>query len=323
MRDKRPAYGFRSAAAAEFPEMVVCGMCFVCNARCVHCPNAATDFTASLSGDDRFMSWEILRRVADECGAHPHSLVRVSSAGEVLMHPDATAMIEYILRVNRARNVALTTNGAMLTRARSESFLANGIRSIEFSLDGHTKELFEAIRVGLDFHAVQRNLDDLLELRTLGGHKTRIIASVIAQPLNWNKVDEIKKYWLDRGVDDVLVRPLLSFKGVIPRTDEQVINQIGEGVPCPFLWERVLVDSVGGVRGCVSDIFNHALLGNVMKNSIGQLWHGPEIEEWRELHLGGKWKEASACGECVDIQTRSWDYNYFYALDKESGSKDD
>ena len=43
-------FGFRTTAASTFPQMVVCGMSFVCNARCIHCPNAATNFTATLKG---------------------------------------------------------------------------------------------------------------------------------------------------------------------------------------------------------------------------------------------------------------------------------
>ena len=126
MRDKRPAYGFRSAAAAEFPEMVVCGMCFVCNARCVHCPNAATNFTASLSGDDRFMSWEIFRLVVVESGGHSHFPVLVSYAGAVLMQPDAIAMFDENLWVHWASNVVLTTIVFKLNFPRFESFFLNG-----------------------------------------------------------------------------------------------------------------------------------------------------------------------------------------------------
>jgi len=307
-------FGFRSTEAEIFPQMVVCGMSFVCNARCVHCPNAATNFSATLKGSDRIMSREVFEAVANECAKYPHSLVRLSSAGEILMHPNAMEFIEYLLTVKTDKNVALTTNGALLSPDKSELLLRGGIRSIEISVDAADKETYEAIRIGLNYETLLRNVTELVRLRNEGGYQTRIMVSVIEQDLNRSRLTQIHDFW-EKIADVVLVRKLLGFAGLVDRPNAAVPYMPSE-TPCPFLWERVLVDPAGNVRGCVNDITGKGILGNVMEQSIASLWKSDLLKSWRNLHLAGKRLDVPLCKDCVDLEYRSWEYNYFYALNK-------
>ncbi len=306
-------FGFRSKEAEKFPEMVVCGISFTCNARCIHCPNAATGFDASLKGDERKMNWDVLRKIADECAKYPHSLVRVSSAGEILVHPEAIEMIEYILDVKKDGNVALTTNGSLLTPEKSLRLLKAGIRSIEVSMDAATKETYEKIRVGLKFDKVLHHIRELVRQRDEGGYDTRVMVSVIEQDENRAEMDFIDEFW-KKEVDEVLTRKMLTFKGIIKREDDAQSSYMPKDTPCPFLWERVLIDAIGNVRGCVSDLYNASCLGNVMEKSISEIWRSETITEWRKLHLEGKKEEVAPCKGCQDLEYRSWNYNYFHAL---------
>lgn len=307
-------FGFRFPAAEDFPQMVVCGMAFTCNARCIHCPNAATDFTASIKGRRRFMSWDILKKVADECACYPHSLVRLSSCGEILLHPEAMDMIEYILTVKSDHNVALTTNGSLLAPEKSLRLLKQGIRSIEISVDAASESTYQLIRKGLKFKAVLDNIRELVRLRNEGKFSTSITVSVIEQEANSSELAMIERFWRNI-VDDVLIRKLLSFKGIIKRK-KAYAPYLPANVPCPFLWERVLIDSVGNARGCVSDIYNTSCIGNVSKRTIASLWQSSLLNTWRRMHLEGKKEDVPMCKGCVDLEFRSWEYNYFFALDK-------
>ena len=113
-------FGFRSESSKLFPQMVVCGLCFRCNAQCIHCPNAATGFKASVKGKDQLMPWETMKQIVDECARYPHSMIRVSSCGEILVHPQAIEMMEYMLKVKADKKVALTTNGSLLTERKKK-----------------------------------------------------------------------------------------------------------------------------------------------------------------------------------------------------------
>lgn len=313
MKHTPETYGFRDQDAERFPEMVVVAMSFRCNARCIHCPNAATDFNATIKGPDRLMTWDVLKEITRQCAPYP-TMMRISSFGEILMHPEAVDMIGYILDRKMDKNVALTTNGSLLTGEKAKRLMEKGIRSIEFSVDAASKEIYEKIRAGLKWDQTLKYITECVRLRDQGHFKTRILVSVIEQPTNQHVIDDIMDYWKSR-VDDVLVRKMLSFKGIIQRPDEYE-KYMPDNTPCPFLWERVVIDPLGNVRGCVSDIHAEFVIGNMMKIGLETLWHSPLMETYREKHLSGKIAECPMCSGCVDLPYRSWNYNYFYALDK-------
>ena len=290
-------------------------MSFVCNARCIHCPNAATNFSATLKGSDRIMSREVFTAVADECAKYPHCLVRLSSAGEILMHPNALELIKYLLAVKTDKNVALTTNGALLTPDKSEQLLKAGIRSIEISVDAADKETYEVIRVGLDYETLLNNVIELVRIRNEGNYSTRIMVSVIEQDLNRSFLTQIHEFW-DKIADVVLVRKLLGFGGLVDRPNAAT-PYMPTDTPCPFLWERVLIDPAGNVRGCVNDITGKGILGNILTQSLAEIWKSPLLNTWRGQHLVGNRQDVPLCENCVDLEYRSWEYNYFHALNKE------
>jgi radical SAM protein with 4Fe4S-binding SPASM domain len=306
-------YAFRSKEAEEFPEMVVVGMSFICNARCIHCPNAATNFEATLKGKDRLMSWEVLKEIARQCARRP-TLLRMSSFGEILMHPQAVEMMCHVLDSKTDKNVALTTNGSLLTGDKAKRLMEKGMRSIEFSADAGSKDIYERIRVGLSWERILGNIEECVNIRDRHNYHTKVMVSVIEQQENEGCIEDTVSFW-EKRVDKVLIRKMLSFKGIVKRP-QKYEEYMTEDTPCPFLWERVVIDPLGNVRGCVSDVNGEFCIGNVMRDSLEEIWHSELIEEYRDKHLSGRMKECSLCKDCVDVQYRSWNYNYFYALEK-------
>ena len=304
-------FGFRNENAKRFPEMVVVGMSFVCNARCIHCPNAATNFEATLTGSQRLMSWGVLKEIARQC-SDQSTLMRISSFGEILMHPEAVEMICHILDTKKDKNVALTTNGSLLSAGKAEILMAKGLRSIEFSVDAGSKQTYEKIRIGLNWENTLKNIETCIDIRNQKGFETKIMVSVFEQPYNEKELEQLVEFWQSR-VDKVLTRKLLSFKGIIKR-QKHYEQYVRDDTPCPFLWERVVVDPLGNVRGCVSDVNAEFVIGNIMDANLGKIWHSELMEEYRQKHLAGQIKNCPLCKDCVDREYRSWTYNYFHAL---------
>ena len=78
-----------------------------------------------------------------------------------------------------------------------------------------------------------------------------------------------------------------------------------------YLFERFNIDSRGDVTVCGEDIAFDEKFGNIMENSIKELWYHPKMEYFREKHLKKKGDEISICSTCPDWQYRSWNYNYW------------
>jgi radical SAM protein with 4Fe4S-binding SPASM domain len=82
-------------------------------------------------------------------------------------------------------------------------------------------------------------------------------------------------------------------------------------VPCPFIFERLNIDSRGNVMVCGYDISANTSMGNVNTESIRDIWHGEGFRFYRDKHLAGRGKDIALCAGCPDWKYRSWQHNYW------------
>ena len=84
-----------------------------------------------------------------------------------------------------------------------------------------------------------------------------------------------------------------------------------EDTPCPFIFERLNIDSRGTVMVCGYDISANTNMGNVETDSIRDIWRGPGFQFYREKHLTGRGADIPLCKGCPDWKYRSWNHNYW------------
>jgi Iron-sulfur cluster-binding domain len=82
-------------------------------------------------------------------------------------------------------------------------------------------------------------------------------------------------------------------------------------VPCPFIFERLNIDSRGNVMVCGYDISAITCMGNVNTDSIRDIWHGEGFRFYRDKHLAGRGKDIALYAGCPDWKYRSWQHNYW------------
>jgi radical SAM protein with 4Fe4S-binding SPASM domain len=90
----------------------------------------------------------------------------------------------------------------------------------------------------------------------------------------------------------------------------------GEWIPCPFIFERLNIDSRGKVMVCGFDIAAVTDMGNIHEKSIREIWKGSGFEYYRQKHLSGKGDDIALCRECPDWKYRSWKHNYWKIVKK-------
>lgn len=92
---------------------------------------------------NRYMSPKTFQKVLKE--AVKHQVFQMAlGGGEPLMHPK---LLDYVAAITQAGMVAnLTSNGALLTRAKAQALKAAGLGQIQFSLNGHNAELHAQTR---------------------------------------------------------------------------------------------------------------------------------------------------------------------------------
>ncbi|MEO9175532.1 MAG: GTP 3',8-cyclase MoaA [Gaiellales bacterium] len=115
-----------------------------CNFRCVYCmPREVFGRDFQFMQRAALLSFEEIERVASAFAAHGVEKLRLTG-GEPLLRRDLETLVEKLVRIDGIKDVALTTNGALL--AKKAQILADaGLRRVTVSLDSLDDETFKAI----------------------------------------------------------------------------------------------------------------------------------------------------------------------------------
>ena len=309
----REHYGLEEGAEL-FPRMVVLAVAYPCNAKCPNCPytEGNSDIRKHYA-DAPFIDPDLFRKIARECGEH-NAWVRITGGGEPMMHPaDLVSLIEYA-KEHRAP-VWLNTNGSCFTESKIDRLLACGLDQIEFSVDAADRETYDKVRPGLDFDRLVSSVRYMLERRKATQATTNIVVSVINQDLLGGTIDDVARFWLELGVDEVIRRKFLtwgtntSLDSLHSADEAPYLDKMG-GDPCPFPFHRLNVDSRGKVEVCGYDISGRTNFGSIREKTIAEIWRGPTFEWWRRMHLERRGREIPMCRECPDWAYRSWNHNW-------------
>lgn len=303
------SYGMK-AGAQDFPMMVVLSFVYECNAGCPNCPYNNSSIRDNYK-DALYMPEKLFKRIADECGPY-HSLLRLSGGGEPMLHPQAVQLIEYAK--SEGCKIGLITNGSAFDEAGLTRIIEAGIDAIEFSVDAGDSETYNWVRPGLDWDQLVKNVQMARSIRNQKKSDTRIICSIINQ--TGVDVEAAEKFWKDK-VDKVQIRKFLTWGyNEDHSADPTPYLPPEKKIPCPWLFERLNIDSKGNVTLCGEDIAFNERFANVYNQTIKEIWHGEVFEDLRKKHLEHRGDEIAICSKCPDWQYRSWQYNYWKLLEE-------
>lgn len=309
MNAAAPVYGLRPEASV-FPMMLVLSFVYPCNALCPHCPYTNSNIRKEYR-DAPFMPPALFRKIADESGPHG-AYLRISGGGEPMLHPQAVELLVHAKAVGA--KIGLITNGSCFDEAKTRALLAANVDMIEFSVDASDPETYEVVRKGLDWDMLVATVRRMLALRREMGSTSRIVASGVNQ--KGVDVDAVERFWMEEiGVDYFIKRKFLTWGNSTELDAESSADPTPyletDETPCPFIFERLNIDSRGNVMVCGYDISANTSMGNVWQESIADIWHGPGFRFYRERHLANRGKEISLCAGCPDWKYRSWTHNYW------------
>ena len=321
----------------EFPDMVVVSVAYPCNAHCPNCPYTPGNSELRLKyGDMPFIPPDLFKKIADECGQAARegwlpggvgSMIRITGGGEPMMHPAGmTSLIEYAKSVGA--RVYLNSNGSMFRGDDIDRLLACDVNNIEISVDAAESETYGIVRRGLDWEKLLETLRYTIDRRNATRSRTTIEVSVINQEIVKDKIAEIERFWYDFGVDNVIVRKFLTWGSNTQLDPNQSADPIAyldrdAGVPCPYPFHRLNIDTRGKVEVCGFDIMGRSNMGNVRDQSIREVWKGAMFDWFRTKHRDGQGGDIPLCAECPDWKYRSWEHNYRKALENAGRRRDE
>lgn len=280
----------------QFPKYLTIETCNNCNARCVMCLKGKKG-TDSL----QIMEDSLFERIVDNLKSYTGwiEMVCLNSDGEPLLDnnlPDRIRMLKNI----GIQHINISTNGQLLTEKKIYALIESGLDDIRVSIDGYTKETFEKIRCGLNYETVVQNTKNLIRLRNEMNRKMSIRIRLVELEDNKYERREWADYWnsfINSAIDKVQIMPMHTWSGKITEETSEKIEFYADK-PCVSVFSSFTVNYNGYVQLCDSDIEQEMLMGNVMTQTIEEIWRGEHFEKIRKLHAEGERNQVKICRGC-------------------------
>ncbi len=278
----------------RFPRFFEIETVNACNARCPMCTIDDWQRKTPTMKDGLF------NKIVDELREHSDTIQRVSlyRDGEPLLDKKLPKRVQ-LLKDNGIKQVSIATNVSLLNEKRSIDLLESGIDLVIMSIDSLDKNIFESIRVRLDFDEVIENAKRFIELRDRISPNTRIWMRMIRQKSNIDEWPYYEQYWskyLNKN-DRIYYHNIFNWGGQLDGFSP-VKSTYEPNLPCVSLWSLFVIFGDGKVPLCNVDYNNKFPLGDVTKSSIGEIWRSSLLNKYRDMHLGHKKDNISICQNC-------------------------
>ena len=252
-----------------------------CNAECPFCPHS------TLTRRPRRMEDRVWKKIIDDTRGLGITY-RPFLINEPLADMRLGEIMRYIRQDDTAR-IELNSNGEMMKIQRAEEILDVGVDVIRFSVDGFTRETFEKSRVGLDFDTTVYRVQRFIELAHKKGGAGKIELRMIGIPGTEDEQEKFVAFWSNLGVDAQIT---YFYKWAWDEGVEQV------QLPCKKMLDEMFFYVNGKATLCCWDSHERAVVGDVSREHVLDIWHGAVNTRYRQLLAQGRRSEILLCSKC-------------------------
>jgi MoaA/NifB/PqqE/SkfB family radical SAM enzyme len=246
------------------------------------------------------MDFELFKEIIGECKRYKRlKMMNFHKDGESLLHPQIYDMIRHAKENKIAEILHMNTNGLLLDESHYEDFFNSGIDDVTISIDASRDATFKKLK-GVDaLEKIESNIEGLFRYRKEKKYAKPFIRVKIMEfsDVASGEINEFIDRW--KGIaDDVQVTGIHDWSGAIKGlkvTDETKPNRY----PCILLWYALAVNWDGKVSACNVDWDLSALVGDLSKNTLHEIWRGDRIKQLRRAEVLGTKRPARVCEKCV------------------------
>jgi len=288
-----------------FPPQIVIENTSYCNMTCVHCCHK------EMQRPPRHMDDALWEKIVAEIGREsPECEVWPTFYGEAFILGDRLwERLDYAARVG-CRNLVLNSNGTLLNRNENiDKVLKSPLRRFILSLDGFTKETFEAIRVKGKHEIVFPAVAELCRRKRESGQAyPAIITQFSVMKENAHEAPAFAAYWREQGAE-VKFRPMLEWTASGSVRTETIAHDTDFRIACPWGNSTMAVHQDGSVVACAVDYEGHFKVANLHDVTIREAWRLLG-EHLRAVHREHRWADLpDICRGCGDWQSAGSSYD--------------
>lgn len=300
---RKPVRKYLINKRLRFPKLISVELTNACNARCIMCPR--DQLTRKIGN----ISMDVIKKLCKDAYGKPVSKINVFGFGESLLHPKLIEIIKFVKNSLPDVELNLSTNAQLLTDELSTDLLLSGIDKINIDIDGITKQTYERIRRQLDFDTVIQNTKRLIEKRNKLRSNVEISVTIIKMDLTQSEIGQFMRFWKDIA-DTIYINHYNTWTGVITDRNIERFEFSKFAFPCKNPWREMIINYDGNVAFCCMDFNSTIIVGNIMNQSIEEIWKGEKMQKLRQIHLEGRYYEIPICSRCNEFVFQS---NSFWA----------
>lgn len=168
-----------------------------CNFRCVYCmPKEVFGANYPFLERDEILTFEEIERVARVFARGGVRKLRITG-GEPLVRRNIEALIERLSSIPEIEDIAMTTNGSMLSPKKAQTLKDAGLNRITVSLDSLDDEVFMAMNdVNFPVERVLQAIDNAIE----AGLEPVKVDTVVKRGLNDHTIIQLASHFRHTGV---------------------------------------------------------------------------------------------------------------------------
>ena len=264
-----------------------------CNFRCPNCPQST-----AVNKSYTIMNIQLFHRlVMESLLAHNFESIKLQYRGEPLLYPHFIAILEFAKFFGLY--VHFNTNGSLLTDDIINALIEYKVDKIIFSIDSSNPIVYNRMRKGGSFSKTFNNVAKLYTEKVKRGSKyPRIRVQAVYCDDNKEEIDSGKYNELFKlFADEIGYEDMFDFTELID-TSKDILSKWH----CGQLWQRLVILSDGEVLPCCGGIDNPRgkiySLGNVNETNLHEIWNGPVLTKYRELHRNGFSHLVEMCARC-------------------------
>jgi radical SAM protein with 4Fe4S-binding SPASM domain len=284
------------------PEVLAIEATNACMMDCEMCPRR--EMTRPVGNMDS----GLFRKIVDEAKEYSE-WIWLHLLGDPLLHPQIEQLIKYAnIKGIKTR---ISTNPNCLTERKSRAIIEAGLDLIHISVDGIDNETYKSVRgKNADYGQAMVNIERLIQLRNdTVKHRPIIRIAIIRMKKTANYIDEFKRIWSDKGVDDIIVTDYITWDGSVQR----IVNEAGDTNlsseyrdsskrTCFLPWLSVEILWDGRVVPCCFDSDGKNVLGDMNNESLESIWNNQSMLALRKQHITFNYQANYLCASCREKQ---------------------
>lgn len=237
-----------------------------------------------------------LERAARELGSCDDQLVWIGGHGDPLQHA-RFADVCRVLRDAGVYGLGVATPLVDLSAGHIEALFASAVDVLEVQLDAIDGATYSQVHGRDAFAIAYQHLARLDQLRRERGRPRPIIVPSLTRCAS--TLTSIEKFYEDayRTMGSAIVHGYSTYSGVLPE-DTLLSTTPCVRAPCRRLASRLVLLADGRAAACDQDPTARVTVGDWTRQSIREIWTGPQLAALRLAHRRLALAEIPTCGAC-------------------------